>query len=93
MNLVHYKDSEHEYFYYLDDRNNRILHREDDLPAFIVYRTNSKSYVKHGKMHREFGPAYIMGNYKSWWHEGKFISDDYGFNQQLFKLALLNVFL
>lgn len=62
--------------YYLKDKDYKILHRENDLPA-IESAYGGKRWYVNGKRHRENGHAieYSDGS-KEWWLNGKNYSEN-----------------
>jgi hypothetical protein len=52
-----------------------VYHREGDQPAVIIYNENGKvihqEWLIDGKFHRENGPAFIDGDTKSYFRNGK----------------------
>jgi hypothetical protein len=51
---------------------NKFIHRDDDLPAVIDKKFNSKEWYKNNELHRINGPAieYDNGN-TTWYKNGK----------------------
>lgn len=51
------------------ENENKLLHRDGDLPSVVYYYPNGKVYVvkyyKHGKLHREGGKAAYIYYYKN----------------------------
>ena len=60
--------------WYLDNQ----MHRENDLPAFIDEVHGILTWVKHGKIHRDNGPAHILdngeGREEEFWIDGKMVT-------------------
>ena len=85
MKLEHYK-SNYESWYYLDKNDNKVYHRDDDLPA-IIYPNRLKVWYQHGKFHREIGAAREYSNEElEYWYHGKFLGRSYeGYTQEKFK--------
>jgi hypothetical protein len=54
---------------WLDDYEK--LHRDRNRPA-IEYANGDKEWFRHGKRHRENGPAVIYGKKKYWFKYGRF---------------------
>jgi hypothetical protein len=56
---------------------NGVLHRDNDLPAGIVYTASgavrSRAWYQRGELHRDNGPAVITGSSMYWWKRGKMI--------------------
>jgi hypothetical protein len=61
--------------YYTSYMLDNQLHREDDLPA-LVHSFGFKYWYRHGKVHREGGPAYISIDCIIWYKDGLYHRTD-----------------
>ncbi len=54
----------------VSNRRGVEIHR-DNGPAYMSYNDYCQAWFNNGKLHRLDGPAYICGDYKEWWIDGK----------------------
>lgn len=68
MKLEHVKNRLGEFWFYTDQNNKWIFHREEDLPA-AIWATGEIAYYKHGLLDRHPGPAVIKPYGAKYWYQ------------------------